>query len=133
MEETTNIQLKSGCVECLGSLAKYSSDHCKNVQEYNILESLLVLSKQHVLTDQNLEQLLEIYSRKKQTISSQNNVQNSKTIKIYDSKLKLSHSLELFQEVCELSIQQIIRNSLNIDSLIAVSYTHLTLPTTPYV
>lgn len=115
METTSNLQLKSNCVQCLGSLAKYSSDHCKNVQEYNVLESLLLLSKQHTLNDQNLKRLFQIYSKKKETISNRN---ASQTTQIGEEEIKLSRALEMFQEVCEVSIQQIIRNSLSVDSLI---------------
>lgn len=118
MERTENIQLKSGCVQCLGSLAKYSTDHCKAVQEFHILRSLLSLYNEHVPTDLNLRQMVERYSKKKDS-GSRKTIRSVQTSLNNEAKVKIKRSLEVFYEVCEVAIQQVIGNSLDVDSLLS--------------
>jgi hypothetical protein len=117
METTTNIQLKSGCVQCLGSLAKYSKDHCKAVQEFDILKSLLNMYKEHIPNDVNLRQMLDKYSKKKEAGRKMNgSIRLGITGEV---KTKMVKSLEAFHEVLETAIQQLIRNSMDVDSLLS--------------
>ena len=54
--------------------------------------------------------------------------------KIYE-KLKINNSVDYFKTKSETEAKEIFLEfkNKNYDRLIAVSYTHLTLPTTPYV
>ena len=114
MENTSNIQLKSGCVQCLGSLAKYSKDHCKAVQEFDILSSLLSIYKEHIPNDINIHQLVQKYS-----VNKSEKINRSIRLGLTEEvKGKMVKSLEAFHEVLELAIQQLIRNSMDVESLL---------------
>ena len=124
MEQTDNLQLKSGCVQCLGSLAKYSTDHCKAVQEFRVLESLLSLYQEHIPTDLNLRQMVERYSKKKD-LGNKKTIRSVQVTLSNETKAKIKRSLEVFYEVCEVSIQQLIGNSQDVDSLLSyLMYPH---------
>ena len=117
LENTENIQLKTGCVQCLGSLSKYSLDHCKAVQEFDILNTLLALSKEHVPVHHNIERIIEKYSRQKESTAPRSLI--GRTQLTGEDSRKITRSIEQLYEACEVAIQQVIRNSLNVDWLLS--------------
>ena len=116
MLSTENLSLKRTAVRCLGTLSKYSSDHCKAVEEFCVLEKLLEMSLHFRPSKENLQRLLKIKT------STQASIRNKKTIRSSVNKNKmeedLAESLSNLKSECQTAILEMIRNSINSDSLL---------------
>lgn len=58
LEESESLRLKKACVVCVGSLVKYSSEHCRGVEGAGVLNTLLAVSRKYEPNEENIGRVM---------------------------------------------------------------------------
>ena len=59
LEESESLKLKKACTVCLGNLVKYSSEHCRGVENAGVLGSLLSVAREYEPNEINVGRVIE--------------------------------------------------------------------------